>query len=65
MKAREMTPDPVRVFKKEQWSNELWNDWTPTLEDYKIIRQRIEERISMKPNWYRKTNMDKRKGNGS
>tara|TARA_R110002020_G_scaffold92425_1_gene223828 strand:- start:133 stop:540 length:408 start_codon:yes stop_codon:yes gene_type:complete len=56
MKARGMTPDPVRVFKKEQWSNELWNDWTPTLEDYKIIRQRIEERISMKPNWYRKTN---------
>ena len=56
MKARGMTPDVTRVFKREQWPDELWNDWTPTLEDYKIIRQRIEERISMKPNWYRKTN---------
>ena len=55
MKARGMTPDVTRVFKKEQWPDELWNDWTPTLEDYKLIRQRIEERINMKPNWYRKT----------
>ena len=39
----------------EQWPDELWNDWTPTLEDYKLIKKRIEERINMKPNWYRKT----------
>jgi hypothetical protein len=25
------------------------------IEDYKIIRQRIDERISAKPDWYRKT----------
>jgi deoxyribonuclease (pyrimidine dimer) len=56
MKARGMTPDITRVFKREQWPDELWNDWTPSLEDYKLIRQRIEERINMKPNWYRKTN---------
>jgi deoxyribonuclease (pyrimidine dimer) len=55
MKARGMTPDITRVFKKEQWPNELWNDWTPNLEDYKIIRERIEERIKSKPNWYRRT----------
>ena len=54
-KARGMTPDITRVFKKEQWPNELWNDWTPNLEDYKIIRERIEERIKSKPNWYRRT----------
>ena len=56
MKARGMTPDVTRVFKREQWPDELWNDWTPSLEDYKLIRQRIEDRINMKPNWYRKTN---------
>ena len=55
MKARGMTPDVTRVFKKEQWPDELWNDWIPTIEDYKLIRQRIEERINMKPNWYRRT----------
>ena len=56
MKARGMNPDDTRVFKRVQWPDELWNDWTPSLEDYKLIRQRIEDRINMKPNWYRKTN---------
>tara|TARA_R100000008_G_scaffold61656_1_gene38985 strand:+ start:225 stop:632 length:408 start_codon:yes stop_codon:yes gene_type:complete len=56
MKARGMNPDDTRVFKREQWPDELWNDWTPSLEDYRLIRQRIEDRINMKPNWYRKTN---------
>ncbi len=56
MKARGMNPDDARVFKREQWPDELWNDWTPSLEDYKLIRQRIEDRINMKPDWYRKTN---------
>ena len=56
MKARGMNPDSSRVFKREQWPNELWNDWTPRIEDYKIVRQRIQEKIDMKPHWYRKTN---------
>ena len=55
MKARGMTPDVTRIFKREQWPEELWNDWMPLVEDYKIIRQRIQEKIEMKPNWYRKT----------
>jgi len=55
MKARGMSPDPSRLFKREQWPNELWNDWTPRIEDYKIIRKRIEEKIAMKPDWYRRT----------
>ena len=55
MIARGMNPDPDRVFKHEQWPDELWNDWTPNLEDYKVIRERIEERIKSKPNWYRRT----------
>lgn len=29
------------------------NDWTPTLEDSMIVRQRIVEKIKMKPEWYR------------
>jgi deoxyribonuclease (pyrimidine dimer) len=54
MKSRGMNPDSSRVFKREQWPNELWNDWRPRIEDYKIIRQRIKEKIDMKPDWYRR-----------
>ena len=55
MKARGMAPDSMRTFKREQWPDELYNDWTPTIEDEKIIRKRIDERIAQKPNWYRRT----------
>ena len=53
MKRRGMNPDPKRVFKKSQWPNQLYNDWKPKNKDLKIIRERIEEKISLKPNWYR------------
>ena len=59
MKNRGMKPDKTRVFKREQWPDELYNDWTPTVEDQNIIRKRIEERILQKPNWYRVTNEKK------
>lgn len=55
MKQRGMTPDPDRRFKIEQWPVELWNDWEPSDQDKQIIRERIQERIDAKPNWYRKT----------
>lgn len=55
MKRRGMNPDPDRVFKRGQWPNELFNDWTPTAEDQAITRERIALRISEKPGWYRKT----------
>ena len=56
MRQRGFEPDNKRVFPKDVFvDNGLYNDWMPTMEDYKIIRQRIEERISTKPNWYRKT----------
>ena len=55
MKSRGMNPDSSRVFKREQWPDELWNDWTPTLSEQKIIRQRIREKIQQKPEWYRHT----------
>ena len=56
MKKRGFQPDKSRVFPTRVFEdNGLYNDWMPTTEDYKIIRQRIEEKIAMKPNWYRKT----------
>ena len=53
MKSRGMNPDPSRTFKREQWPDELYNDWTPSERDLEIIKQRIRQRISQKPNWYR------------
>ena len=55
MKRRGMNPDSERVFKREQWPDELYNDWVPSEHDQLIIRQRIQERIDAKPNWYRWT----------
>ena len=56
MKDRGFTHDPDRKFPVNIFKdNGLYNDWMPTLEDYKIIRQRIQEKIDMKPDWYRKT----------
>ena len=55
MKDRGFNPDPSRKFPKEVFPNELYNDWMPSLDEQKIVRQRIQEKINMKPNWYRKT----------
>ena len=55
MKNRGMNPDSERKFKTEQWPNELFNDWEPEPDDYKVIRARIKEKIEMKPDWYRFT----------
>ena len=55
MKRRGMNPDPARVFKREQWPDDKWNDWTPSEADKDIVRERIALRISQKPDWYRKT----------
>jgi len=58
MKRRGFNPDKNRKFPKDIFiNNNLYNDWTPTMEDYKVIRQRIEEKIALKPDWYRKTNV--------
>jgi len=50
---RGFNPDTKRKFKKDQWPEVLFNDWTPTEDDQKIIKKRIEERIKEKPEWYR------------
>ena len=53
MKKRGMNPDPDKKFKKNQWPKKLYNDWRPKQKDYEIIRKRIDEKVSLKPNWYR------------
>lgn len=55
MKRRGMKPDPARKFKREQWPDDLYNDWVPSEQEQLIVRQRIQERIDQKPNWYRWT----------
>ncbi len=60
MKYRGMKPDPKRIFKINQWPKSLYNDWEPSNSDVYIIRERIQDKISQKPNWYRWT---KRKRN--
>ena len=53
MKRRGMKPDPSRVFKVHQWPDELYRDWSPSEKELEIVRQRIQERIEQKPDWYR------------
>lgn len=53
MKSRGMSPDPNRIFKREQWPDDLFQDWSPTDRDLLIIRERIKVKIQQKPNWYR------------
>ena len=45
--------DDHRHFKTSQFPVEYFNDWVPSKKDQEIIRKRIEERIQMKPEWYR------------
>ena len=56
MRKRGFNPDDTRTFPTEVFKdNGLYNDWLPSIEDQKIIRERISKRISEKPDWYRKT----------
>jgi len=55
MKLRGMSPDPARIFKREQWPDHLYGTWNPSENDKDIVRERIKLRISERPNWYRLT----------
>ena len=56
MRKRGFNPDSKRVFPTEVFKdNGLYKDSLPTIQDQKIIRERISKRISEKPDWYRKT----------
>ena len=53
MKRRNMEPDPFRKFKRDQWPEELYRSWRPDKIDLKIIRDRIKQKIDLKPDWYK------------
>ena len=53
MKRRGMSPDSNRRFKKNQFPLNFYNDWAPTSKDLEIIRKRINEKIKLKPGWYK------------
>ena len=56
MERRGFNPSNERPFPEKIFiDNNLYNDWLPDPDDYKIIRKRINEKIKMKPEWYRKT----------
>lgn len=44
--------DPDGVFQRYPQLN---NDWTPTAEALALVRDRIQSRVAMKPQWYRMT----------
>ena len=52
---RAFSPDVKRMFPKDVFPYELFNDWTPSAEEQELVRDRIKEKIAMKPHWYRKT----------
>ena len=56
MNHRGFNPSNKRLFPYKIFVNhKLYNDWNPTLEDFEIIRERIQKKIEMRPGWYRKT----------
>ncbi len=56
MKDRGMNPDPNRTFPTEVFKqNKLYGDWKPSIKEIDINLQRINKRISQKPDWYRHT----------
>ncbi len=56
MHSRGFITDSARKFPSKIFiENSLYNDWVPQENDFKIIRERIEQKIALKPEWYRKT----------
>ena len=45
--------NPTNEFPVDVWPEHLYNDWMPSEADKDIVRERIQLRISQKPNWYR------------
>ena len=60
MMMRGMKPDPSRVFKSWQFPKDLYKSYVPTVAALAIIRERITERINLKPDWYRYTDVNEK-----
>jgi len=56
MHSRGFKTDSERRFPSKIFiENGLYNDWLPQENDFKLIRKRIEKKIALKAEWYRKT----------
>lgn len=44
---------PSKSIDLSKFDKELVNDWKPKPKDYKIIKQRLIQKINLKPNYYR------------
>lgn len=44
-----------------EFNNELINDWKPKTKDFKIIKERLVEKFSLKPNYYKYNRIHKSK----
>lgn len=44
---------PQLDFPAHLWPKELYNDWEPSERDKQVVRERINQRISEKPGWYK------------
>lgn len=56
MESRCFKPNIKRRFPSEIFiKNNLFNDWQPRRKDFGIILMRLKHKISLKPDWYRKT----------
>jgi deoxyribonuclease (pyrimidine dimer) len=53
--ARGFNLDASRTSGIHNFDAAFCNDYSPTHEDMKIVRARINEKIAQKPTWYRKT----------
>lgn len=56
LKSRKFNIDPnARNMSWEVFDNITQVQWQPSAEEIEINRNRINERVSLKPDWYRKT----------
>lgn len=53
LKGRGFNIDDSRVYDVSDLPTVFYNDYVPTKEALEIIRERIKQKISLKPNWYR------------
>lgn len=45
--------DPNRKIGTKEYPKRLYNDWSPSKEDFAVIKERLILRINQKPNFYR------------
>jgi len=55
MLQRGFKPDKQKYRTDFNKHPKFYNDWNPVSEDIMVSKQRIDERVAMKPTWYRLT----------